>query len=311
MNIVFMGTPSFAVPILKAVHKYYGVDLVVTQPDKQVGRKRKIVYSPVKEFALEHGIDLFQPRRIKTDYDEILKRKPDIIITAAYGQIIPKILLDTPKYGAINVHGSILPLLRGGAPIQRAIERMYQTTGITIMYMAPKMDAGDIIAQRSIPILSTDTSEVLFEKLSYVGRDLLLETLPKIVKGEIDPTPQDENLVTYAYNITREEEHLDLSLTKEQIDAKMRAFTPEPLVYVMVNDQAMKIHSLCALDRELSHECEDGTLVEVGKEEIVVKVKNGYIALKEVQLPGKKAQSVKDFMNGKGRSLMKEGTKLS
>jgi len=311
MNIVFMGTPSFAVPILKAVHKYYGVDLVVTQPDKQVGRKRKIVYSPVKEFALEHGIDLFQPRRIKTDYDEILKRKPDIIITAAYGQIIPKILLDTPKYGAINVHGSILPLLRGGAPIQRAIERLYQTTGITIMYMAPKMDAGDIIAQRSIPILSTDTSEVLFEKLSYVGRDLLLETLPKIVKGEIDPTPQDENLVTYAYNITREEEHLDLSLTKEQIDAKMRAFTPEPLVYVMVNDQAMKIHSLCALDRELSHECEDGTLVEVGKEEIVVKVKNGYIALKEVQLPGKKAQSVKDFMNGKGRSLMKEGTKLS
>jgi methionyl-tRNA formyltransferase len=311
MNIVFMGTPSFAVPILKAVHKYYGVDLVVTQPDKQVGRKRKIVYSPVKEFALEHGIDLFQPRRIKTDYDEILKRKPDIIITAAYGQIIPKVLLDTPKYGAINVHGSILPLLRGGAPIQRAIERMYQTTGITIMYMAPKMDAGDIIAQRSIPILSTDTSEVLFEKLSYVGRDLLLETLPKIVKGEIDPTPQDENLVTYAYNITREEEHLDLSLTKEQIDAKMRAFTPEPLVYVMVNDQTMKIHSLSALDRELSHECEDGTLVEVGKEEIVVKVKNGYIALKEVQLPGKKAQSVKDFMNGKGRSLMKEGTKLS
>jgi methionyl-tRNA formyltransferase len=311
MNIVFMGTPSFAVPILKAVHKYYGVDLVVTQPDKQVGRKRKIVYSPVKEFALEHGIDLFQPRRIKTDYDEILERKPDIIITAAYGQIIPKVLLDTPKYGAINVHGSILPLLRGGAPIQRAIERMYQTTGITIMYMAPKMDAGDIIAQRSIPILSTDTSEVLFEKLSYVGRDLLLETLPKIVKGEIDPTPQDENLVTYAYNITREEEHLDLSLTKEQIDAKMRAFTPEPLVYVMVNDQTMKIHSLSALDRELSHECEDGTLVEVGKEEIVVKVKNGYIALKEVQLPGKKAQSVKDFMNGKGRSLMKEGTKLS
>jgi len=310
MNIVFMGTPSFAVPILKALHKYYGVDLVVTQPDKQVGRKRKIVYSPVKEFALEKGIDLFQPRKIKEDYDEIIKRNPDIIITAAYGQIVPNILLETPTYGAINVHGSMLPLLRGGAPIQRAIERLYQTTGITIMYMAPKMDAGDIISQRSIPILQTDTSEVLFEKLSYVGRDLLLETLPKIMEGDIEPYPQDESMVTYAYNIKREEEHLDLSLTKEQIDAKLRAFTPEPLVYVKVGDINMKIHRLSMLDAPLEEDVLDGTVVKIEKDRLVVKVSNGYIAIEEVQIPGKKAQYVRDFMNGKGRSLIKEGTRL-
>lgn len=310
MNIVFMGTPEFAVPILKAVHKYYGVNLVVTQPDKQVGRKRNVVYSPVKVFALEHEIALFQPRKIKSDYEEVLAVKPDIIITAAYGQIIPDVLLTTPKYGAINVHGSLLPLLRGGAPIQRAIERLYSTTGITIMYMAKKMDAGDIIAQRSIPILPTDTSEVLFEKLSYVGRDLLLETIPRIVDGEITAVPQDEHLVSYAYNIKREEEHLDLSLTKKQIDAKMRAFTPEPLVYVMVEGEPMKIHRLKYLDDPLTDEVENGTIIDITKDQIIVKVGNGYIALLEVQLPGKKAQSVRDFMNGKGRTLLKVETVL-
>jgi methionyl-tRNA formyltransferase len=308
MTIVFMGTPAFAVPILKAIHKYYGVSLVVTQPDKQVGRKQQILYSPVKEFALEHDIPLFQPRRIKDDYESVLTEKPDIIITAAYGQIIPEVLLNTPRYGAINVHGSLLPLLRGGAPIQRAIERLYQTTGITIMYMAKKMDAGDIITQRSIPIISTDTSETLFEKLSYVGRDLLLEILPKIISGDIKAIPQDDQLVTYAYNIKREEEHLDLSMSKEQIDAKLRAFTPEPLVYVIINDERMKIHQLKMLNQPLVDTVKDGTVLDITKDEIIVKVENGYIALLEVQLPGKKAQHVRDFMNGKGRNLIQKGT---
>lgn len=311
MKIVFMGTPAFAVPILKAVHKYYGVDLVVTQPDKEVGRKRKIVFSPVKEFALEHDIQLFQPRRIKNDYDTVLDVSPDIIITAAYGQIIPEVLLNTPRFGAINVHGSLLPMLRGGAPIQRAIERMYQTTGITIMYMAKKMDAGDIIAQRSIPIMASDTSETLFEKLSYVGRDLLLETLEKIFSGDVNATTQDEEMVTYAYNIKREEEHLDLSMTKEAIDAKMRAFTPEPLVYVNIGKQPLKIHQLEQLDDPLTDEVEDGTVVGLENDKIIVKVANGYVAFLKVQLPGKKPQMVKDFMNGKGRTLIEKGTKFS
>lgn len=310
MKVVFMGTPAFAVPILKAVHKYYDVSLVVTQPDKQVGRKRKIVYSPVKEFALDHNIEVFQPRAIRNDYDLVLECNPDIIITAAYGQIIPKALLDAPKYGAINVHGSLLPLLRGGAPIQRAIERLYQTTGITIMYMAKKMDAGDIIAQRSIPIMSNDTSEILFEKLSYVGRDLLVETLPMIVSGDINPIPQDPSMVTYAYNIKREEEHLDLSMSKEKIDAKIRAFTPDPLVYVEIENTPLKIHKLTMLDKQLEDDVLDGTIVDITKDEIVVKVENGYIALLEVQVPGKKAQYVKDFMNGKGRSLLAIGSVL-
>jgi len=310
MNVVFMGTPLFAVPILKAVHKYYGVDLVVTQPDKQVGRKREIVFSAVKEFALENDISLFQPQRIKDDYETVLAVKPDIIITAAYGQIIPEILLSTPTYGAINVHGSLLPLLRGGAPVQRAIERLYSTTGITIMYMAKKMDAGDIIAQRSIPILSSDTSEVLFEKLSYLGRDLLLETLEKIEENDITAVPQDEHLVTYAYNIKRAEERLDLTMTKEQIDAKMRAFTPEPLIYVKIDDLEMKIHKLKMLEDPLTDDVEDGTIVAITKDAVILKVANGYIALLEVQLPGKKAQNVYDFMNGKGRTLLHVGQTL-
>ena len=164
MKIVFMGTPEFSVRILESVHRVYGVDLVVTQPDKVVGRKRVLTVSPVKEKAMELGIDVFQPQRIKDDYQTILARKPDLIITAAYGQIIPEVVLDAPLLGSINVHGSLLPLLRGGAPIQRAIMRLHNITGITIMYMAMKMDSGDIISQRSIPILPTDTSGTLFEK---------------------------------------------------------------------------------------------------------------------------------------------------
>ena len=206
MKIVFMGTPNFSVRILKELHEKYPVSLVVTQPDKRVGRKKVITYSPVKQAAEELGIEVFQPVKIKENYTRILEEKPDLIITAAYGQIIPKVVLDAPRLGALNVHGSLLPLLRGGAPIQRAIKRQHNTTGITIMYMAMKMDSGDIISQRSITIQKDDTSGTLFDKLSYVGSELLLDTLPSIIAGANSRTPQDEHLVTYAYNLKREEE---------------------------------------------------------------------------------------------------------
>ncbi len=181
MNIVFMGTPDFSVRILEAVHNEYGVNLVVTQPDKLVGRKKVLTYSPVKEKALELGIEIFQPVNMKKDYKPIIDIKPDIIITSAYGQMIPNEVIDFPKLGAINVHGSLLPCLRGGAPIQRAIKRLYNTTGVSIMYMAYKMDSGDIISQRSIRIMPNFTSGILFDKLSVLGRDLLMETLPLII----------------------------------------------------------------------------------------------------------------------------------
>ena len=198
MNIIFMGTPEFSVKILKAVHLKYGVSLVVTQPDKLVGRKKILTMSPVKEKALELGIKVFQPVKMKNDYQPILDIKPDIIITAAYGQMIPNEVIDYPKFGAINVHASWLPLLRGGAPIQRSIQRLHNTIGVTIMYMAYKMDSGDIIKQTSIPILKNDTSGILFRKLSTVGRDLLMDTLPSIFAGTNKRKIQDEHLVTYA-----------------------------------------------------------------------------------------------------------------
>lgn len=306
MKIVFMGTPNFSTRVLKDLHELYPVSLVVTQPDKYVGRKKVLTYSPVKQTALDLGIEVFQPVKIKQDYKRILDDKPDIIITAAYGQIIPKVVLDYPKYGAINVHGSLLPLLRGGAPIQRAIKRLYNTTGITIMYMAMKMDSGDIISQRSIPILKDDTTGTLFEKLSYLGSELLLDTLPHIFAGTNNRVPQDENLITYAYNLKREEEVLCWDDSAEEIDAHIRAFTPSPTCYTTIDDKQIKIlkvdYSL-GLEESLKSE-PNGTIVHLEKERIGVKVSNGLIYIYEVQLSGKKRQDIKTFMNGAGRNLI-------
>ncbi|AIO18751.1 Methionyl-tRNA formyltransferase [Candidatus Izimaplasma bacterium HR1] len=306
MKIVFMGTPDFSVRVLKDLHEKYPVSLVVTQPDKQVGRKKIVTFSPVKIAAIELGIEVFQPVKIRNDYERILQEKPDIIITAAYGQIIPKIVLDNPQYGAINVHGSLLPLLRGGAPIQRSIKRLHNTTGITIMYMAMKMDSGDIITQRSIPILKDDTSGTLFEKLSYLGSDLLLETLPTIFEGTNKRIPQDEYLVSYAYNLKREEEVINWDQEAQLIDAHLRAFTPTPSCYTTIDDKQIKIYNtLFSLDlKEADESKANGSIVIIEKEKIGVKVRNGYIYIYEVQLSGKKRQDIKTFMNGAGRNII-------
>ncbi|QMS84334.1 methionyl-tRNA formyltransferase [Candidatus Xianfuyuplasma coldseepsis] len=308
MNIVFMGTPQFSVRILEAVHDKYGVTLVVTQPDKRVGRKRVLTYSPIKEKALELKIPVFQPRRIKQDFDVILDTKPDLIITAAYGQIIPNEVLDAPRLGCINVHGSLLPQLRGGAPIQRAIQRLYVTTGITIMYMAQQMDSGDIISQRSITIQPYDTSGTLFEKLSVLGRDLLMDTLPDIVAGTNSRTPQDESLVTYAYNLKRDEEHINWGRSCEEIDAHIRAFTPEPQCYSILDNKRLKILEVqpCTYPKNTTFDqYQNGTIVEVQKEYFGVKAEDGVIKVFTVQLEGKTKQDVKTFMNGSGRNMIK------
>lgn len=308
MKVIFMGTPEFSVSILQKLHEEYGVDLVVTQPDKLVGRKKILTHSPVKELALELNIPVFQPRNIKEDFKQIIDLNPDIIITAAYGQIIPQIVLDAPRLGCINVHGSLLPLLRGGAPIQRAIKRLHNTTGITIMYMAMKMDSGDIITQRSVPITKNDTSGTLFEKLSFVGRDLLLDTLPSIFEGTNNRIPQDPHQVTYAYNLKREEEKLDWNQSVEEIDAHIRAFTPSPTCYTTIDGKQLKVLRISIahdFDFDTVSEIENGTIVQVEKNTIGVKVNNGIIRIKEVQLAGKKKQDVRTFMNGAGRNLIK------
>lgn len=309
MRLVFMGTPKFSVRILEALHLKYGVDLVVTQPDKLVGRKRILTFSPVKEKALELGIEVFQPRKIKQDYSRIIELKPDIIITAAYGQIIPNEVVDYPRFGSINVHGSLLPLLRGGAPIQRAIKRMYKVTGITIMYMAYKMDSGDIISQKSIPILPSDTSGILFEKLSVLGRDHLMETLPSIFEGTNKRKIQDEHLVTYAYNLKREEEKINWELSVQEIEAHVRAFTPEPSCYSTIDSKNIKLLTveklICdSFEKDQAHK-KNGSIIKLFDDAFAVKCINGVIRVKAVQLEGKKKQDVKTFMNGAGRNLIK------
>ena len=218
LKIVFMGTPEFSVPILEVLYNTYDVVGVVTQPDKLVGRKKELQMSPVKKFALEKGLKVLQPVKIREDYEDIMSLNPDLIVTAAYGQIVGMKLLNSPRFKSINVHGSLLPKHRGGAPIQRAIMNGDKVTGITIMYMAKKMDAGDILAQKELKIEDTDTSTTLFNKMSLLGRDLLMETIPSLVEGLITPIKQNDEEATFSYNLESTEEEIDFTKDAKVIE---------------------------------------------------------------------------------------------
>ena len=206
MKIIFMGTPAFAVPILDKIREKHEVILVVTQPDVYNIKKKKFTHSEVKEYALKNDLPLFQPEKIRVDYQKIIDLDVDLIVTAAYGQIVPEEVLNHPKYKAINVHGSILPKYRGGAPIQRAIINGDKETGITIMYMAKKMDAGDIIKISKIPILDTDNQDTVFSKLSILGSEMINDVISDIANNKVTPIKQNEEEVTFAYNLTKEDE---------------------------------------------------------------------------------------------------------
>ena len=315
MKIVFMGTPDFSVPILRQLHKNYDVVLVVTQPDTPQGRKRVLTPPPVKVYAEKHHIPCFQPKRIKEDHHPVIEAKPDIIITAAYGQIIPETLLDFSKYKAINVHASLLPKLRGGAPIQRAIERRHKTTGVTIMEMVKKMDAGDILAQEAIPIDTLETSGTLFDKLSNLGAVLLLQTLPDIIHQRITPIPQNPKDVTFAYNITREEERLDFNESVLDLEAKIRAFHPQPNTYTVINNKKLKIiwgrvHQ-CKNFFKNHTDTENGTIIKHFQDGFAVKCPDGALIATQVQLEGKNPMSAEQFLRGAGQTLAKVGTKLA
>ncbi|HEX5564258.1 MAG TPA: methionyl-tRNA formyltransferase, partial [Sporosarcina sp.] len=211
-SIVCMGTPSFSVPILTMLHEEgYDIKAVVTQPDRPVGRKRILTPPPVKEEAVRLGIPVLQPEKLKgsPELEKILSLSPDLVVTAAFGQLLPKELLDAPPLGCINVHASLLPKYRGGAPIHKAIIDGETETGVTIMYMVEKLDAGNIISQVTVPIEETDHTGILFDKLSAAGTELLKKTLPSIVDRKNYSIPQDESLVSFARNISREQERID------------------------------------------------------------------------------------------------------
>lgn len=301
MKIVFMGTPDFAVNVLQGlIDNNYDVVGVVSQPDKEVGRKRILTPTPVKEVALKYNIPVFQPVKIRKEFDDILALEPDMIVTCAYGQIIPKEILDYPRLGCINVHGSLLPKLRGGAPIHHAIMDGLDETGITIMYMDVSMDSGDIISQRSIPITDSDNVGILWDKLSLLGRDLLLDTLPSIIDGTNDRIKQDESLVTFGYNVKREEEHVDFNNTSRKVFNHIRGLNPWPSAYAVLDDQEMKIYDSEILDKDFSTKtC--GEIVDVNKEGIVVKTVDGSVVLKTIKPFGKKMMNAKDYVNGIGK----------
>lgn len=297
LRIVFMGTPSFSVPILEALIKEYEVALVVTQPDKEVGRKKELTMSPVKECALKHNIPVFQPEKIRADYQPIIDANPDLIVTAAFGQIIGTKVLNYPKYRSINVHASLLPKYRGGAPIHYSVINGDKETGVTIMYMEKTMDAGDILSQKAIPILEEDTTGSMFEKLSIVGRDLLMETIPALIKGEITPIKQNPEEVTFAYNITKEEECLDLNKDARSLFNQIRGLLPAPVAYMVLKGDNIKVYN--AKVSETTHNKEVGTILGKTKKYFTVACGNGTaLDIYELQVSGKKRVLASDFVNG-------------
>ena len=302
-RVVFMGTPEFSVPVLEMLIENTNVVLVVTQPDKEVGRHHELKATPIKECALKHNIEVYQPIKIRNEYEHVLEMNPDVIITCAYGQIIPSILLDTPKYNAINVHASLLPKLRGGSPLHKCIIDGYKETGVTIMYMAPGMDDGDIISQRSVEIKDTDNVGIIHDELSIMGRDLLLETLPNIFSGNITRTKQNPKEVTYAYNIKREEEKIVFNKTAREVFNQIRGMYPFPVAYTTLNGEVIKI---CESKIGNTSKGKPGEIIETSKDGISVMCKDKNIIITRLKPSGKKEMTAKDYLNGKNKTIVGE-----
>lgn len=303
-KIVFMGTPKFAVPVLEMLIENYGVDLVITQPDKKVGRKKVLTPPPVKVVALENNIKVLQPEKISTDeetYSTLKELNPDIIVTAAYGQLVPEKILEIPKHKCINVHGSLLPKLRGGAPIQYSILEDHGKTGITIMYMVKKLDAGDMLSKVEVDILDSDNYETLHDKLSIAGRDLLNETLPKIFSGDISPEKQDDAEATFARNILREDEKIDWNTSARAVFNKVRALDPTPGAFTYLEGNVLKIWSSEEVKQNFESSFDKiGTIIKQDKKNIYILCGNNTVLkVNELQVSGKKRMPVANFLSNK------------
>lgn len=296
IRILLMGTPEFAVVPFEAIIKEgYNVIGLVSQPDRPQGRNKEILPTPTKKMAQKYNIPVLAPEKIRTNYEEVAALKPDLIVTCAYGQIIPKALLDVPTIGCINIHASLLPKLRGGAPIHKSIIYGEKETGVTIMDMVEKMDAGDMISQKSTPILDSDTAGSLFEKLSVIGADLILETLPSIIDGSAKRVKQNEELVTYAWNISKDEEKIVWDKSAREVFNQIRGLNPWPIAYTMIGDERVKIHSVTLTDKNANAQA--GTIVyENGA--MLVATADKFVEIKEIQPFGKSKMDIKSFLNG-------------
>ena len=299
MKIVFMGTPDFSVNalenIVKAGHDVVGV---ITQPDKPKGRGGKMQYTPVKEKALELGLDVYQPQRVKeTEFIEKLKEmNPDAIVVIAFGQILPKAILDMPKYGCINVHASLLPKYRGAAPIQWSVIDGEKETGVTTMYMNEGLDTGDIIDKVVVPIDKKETGGSLFDKLAIEGGKLILKTLIELENGTAVRTPQDDSKSNYAGMINKQLGKIDFNKSANEIESLIRGLNPWPSAYTKMDGKTLKIWDADVDDSE--NDSAPGTITEVGKDFIRVATGKGSLKILELQLEGKKRMKTRDFLNG-------------
>lgn len=305
MRVIFMGTPYFAVPSLETLinSSDFKPIAVVTAPDKPIGRKQELTPSPVKDLSQKNNILILQPEKVKNEEfaEQIKDLQPDLIVVTAYGKIIPKYVLDIPRYGCVNVHASLLPKYRGPAPIQAAILQGEKTTGITIMLMDEKMDTGPIISQREIEIDSNDSLETLQDKLAILGADLLIETLPRYISGELKPQLQDDSLATYCQMITRDDGKLFWDKTSEEIERQIRAFTPWPGAFTFYHLQPNK--RLKVIRTEICNYAAESSDLEYGKiifdnNKLLVKTGNGWLSILELQLEGGRPISPQEFMNG-------------
>ena len=298
MNVVFMGTPEFAVPTLEALVKEHNVSAVVTQPDKPKGRGKKMMYSAVKEKALEYGLTVYQPEKVKdSDFVQVLKElAPDIMVVVAFGQILSEEILNIPKYGCINVHGSLLPEYRGAAPIQWSIIHGREYGGVTTMYMAKGLDSGDMILKAQEKIRDDDTYGSLYDRLSVIGADLLIKTLELIESGEAPRTPQNEAEATAAPMITREMEHIDGNKRAVDIVNLIKGLNPQPVAHTLLKGEKLKIWF--AEKEGNGYTGTPGEIVDVRKKDFVVMTADGAVAVKEVQAQGGKKMTTDAYMRG-------------
>lgn len=299
MNIVFMGTPEFAVPTLEKLIKYHNVIAVVSQPDKPKGRGKKLVPTPVKEFALNNGItNILQPNSIKDEnfIPELEKLNADVFIVVAYGQILSEKVLNIPKYRCINVHGSLLPKYRGAAPIQWSIINGEEKTGVTIMYMEKGLDSGDMILKKEIEITKDETYKSLHDKMSIVGADALIEALNLIESGKSNPEKQDDSLSTYAPMISKETGHINWDNSSKNIINLIRGLNPIPMAYTIYNNQVFKI---CKAEEILGYNGKIGEIVDIiNKKGFVVKTKDSALLITEIQAKGGKKMNTADYLRG-------------
>ncbi len=297
IRVIFMGTPAIAKTVLKGlVEDGYNVVLVVTNPDKITGRKAILTPSEVKEYALEKGIEVFQPISIKTDYQKIVSANADVLVTCAYGQIVPLEVLNAPKKGCINVHGSLLPHLRGASPIQSALFEGLTETGVTIMEMVSKMDAGKMYKKEIVKIEETDNYTSLYNKIAEAGTKALLSMLPSYLDGTIAGEEQDESLVTFCKKITSEDEHLSLDFDVKEFVNKVKGLSYTPGGFVYYDNKKLKILRCSYFSNEILKE--KGYFIKLNKSTLLLQLANGLIKIEEVQKENKNRIDAKSFMNG-------------